>query len=80
MAQLRTIEVQYKEFETYTGTEGYWVILGGRGILGKYDNKKAAVHMAKEKAKDMVIRLDQSVGVKIFGKEGEYQRQHVYDP
>jgi len=79
-ARMRTLEVQYQQFTTMTGLRKEWVVLGERGTLFKTKKKKDAVKEAKRKAKAMSKREQASVGVKIFGKDGGYQRQHVYEP
>lgn len=80
IANLRTLEVQYEKFTTMAGIKKQWVVLGQRGTLFKGRKKSDAVSEAKSRAKDMAKSNNYSVGVKIFGKDGEYQRQHVYDP
>lgn len=80
IASMRTLEVQYQEFTTMKGRRKEWVVLGERGTLFKTKKKKDAVKEAKKKAKARSKQEQASVGVKIFGKDGSYQRQHVYEP
>lgn len=80
LANMRTLEVHYQEFTTMHGRRKEWVVLGGRGTLFKGKKKKQAVQEAKSRAKNMAKKNGESVGIKIFGKDGDYQRQHVYEP
>lgn len=79
-AKLRTVEVHYEKFQTMKGIRKQWVILGQRGTLGQFDTKSKAVKNAKQRARNMAEKNNASIGLKIFGKDGDYQRQHVYEP
>ena len=72
----RTIEVLPAD-----GYMNNWMLVfsGSSGQL-YFDKKKKAISRAKLEARQTAEFHGGSVGVKIFGKDGEYQRQHVYDP
>lgn len=52
---------------------------GLKGTL-YFDKKSTAVSRGRMEAKQEASKHGHSVGLKIFGKNGDYQRQHVYDP
>lgn len=72
----RTIEV----LPTNNELNDWKVVFSGSSGELFFDKKSTAVRRAKMEAKQDASRHNHSVGVKIFGKDGEYQRQHVYDP
>ena len=72
----RTIEVLPAD-----GYMNNWMLVfSGRNEKLFFDEKKRAVSRAKREAKYEAGDTGQSVGVKIFRKNGSYQRQHVYEP
>jgi len=72
----RTIEVLPAD-----GYMNNWmVVFSGETDKLFFDEKKRAISRAKREAKYDARNLGHSVGVKIFRKDGEYQRQHVYEP
>lgn len=76
----RTIEVLPKHSNP-SGRHIGWVIRG-RGLREDeiYDKKKNALDDARELAKGRAKAQQNSVGVKIYGKDGDYQRKNVYEP
>jgi len=79
-AEMRTLEVQYQEFQTMAGRRKEWVVLGQRGTLAKSKKKKQAVKDARDRAKHLAKKLNQSVEVKIYRKDGSWQEENVYKP
>lgn len=80
LSNARTLKVAYLEEQTFGGPVGRWYITNGSYRLGAFDKKKKAVKKARETAKNLARDNNHSVEVKIFGKDGEWQREHVYDP
>ena len=77
----RTIEVLPKKSNPYGNHEGWKIKATGiSGSQTLYDRKSEAVKDAKRLAKSRAEAQQNSVGLKIFGRDGEYQRQHVYEP
>jgi len=77
----RTIEVLPKATGDIHNPQG-WVIKA-TGIQTNdrvYSKKSEAVTDARRLAKSRASAQRNSVGLKIFGRDGEYQRQHVYEP
>lgn len=72
----RTIEV----LPTNNEYNNWKVVFSGSSGRLFFDKKKKAISRAKLEARQTAELDGYSVGVKIFGKDGEYQRQHVYDP
>lgn len=77
----RTLEVVPKMSNPY-GKHVGWKInsTSGPSPAQVFDKKKTAVKEAKKMAKQDARQHGHSVGLKIFAKDGEYQRQHVYEP
>jgi len=77
----RTIEVLPKATGDIHSPQG-WVIkaTGIQTNSRVYNKKKDAVSDAKKLAKSRAEAQNRSVGLKIFGRDSSYQRQHVYDP
>lgn len=72
----RTIEVIPVDQQHVKGVR--WKYRGHDWSSRKYDTKNEAVSLAKKDAKDIANSKGVSVGLKIFSKNNEYQRQHVY--
>lgn len=75
----RTIEVVPKKDNPYGSHEG-WTFSGTYWGNRVYERKKNAVDKAKSIAKKAASREGHSVEVKIFGKDGDWLREHVYKP
>lgn len=72
----RTIEVLPND-DAY---QDWKLVFSGTSNSLYFDRKSKAVKRGKMEAKQDAQRHGHSVGLKIFGKDGEYQRQHVYEP
>lgn len=86
--EVRTIEVLYDDESTPdrdplgTGrtNSGRWIARSVNGLENSGKKKKDVVKDARKRAKALASRQGVSVGVKIFKKNGEYQKKNVYDP
>lgn len=76
---IRTVEVMPKASNPYGNHQG-WVIKAEGVNETVYDKKNEAVTDARRLAKSRAEAQQNSVGLKIFGRDGSYQRQHVYKP
>ena len=75
----RTIEVVPKK-NSPLGTHSGWMVRGTGMQSTHYKKKKKALKSARQIAKQDANKHNHSVEVKIFGKDGEWQREQVYKP
>jgi hypothetical protein len=73
---MRTIEV----LPTRNEPQNWKLVFSGESNALYFDKKNTAVRRGRLEAKQTSNEYGYSVGLKIFGKDGEYQRQHVYEP
>lgn len=72
----RTIEVLPVQGQP----QNWKLVFSGNSNSLYFDKKSTAVSRGKMEAKQDAKRHGHSVGLKIFGTDGDYQRQHVYEP
>jgi len=76
----RTIEVLPSEDMGKNRGNPWKLVFSGHDKSLYFDKKNTAVRRGRMEAKQDAKRHGHSVGLKIFGTDGEYQRQHVYEP